>query len=152
MRNGEIADAIDEARKARGERTEVTADRVLRELGKIAFADMRNIAGWDPDAGVTYHPSELLEDDVAAAISEVSNKKTDSYSKDGDLRSTRHDIKVRLHDKTRALELIGKHLGMFKADEAQDQSQVLAKVLDVLAGGGISMDQIVAHLSAKKPA
>ena len=36
-----IASAIDAAMKLRAERTDITADRVLKELAKIGFADIR---------------------------------------------------------------------------------------------------------------
>ena len=37
LKKPEIQEAIQAAMKARSERTEITADRVLKELGRIAF-------------------------------------------------------------------------------------------------------------------
>ncbi len=130
--------------EARGERTEIEADRVLKELARIAFSDIKRVAEWTPD-GVNYVASEDLDDDTSATISEFTDKTTTSQ-----LGATKREQKIKLHDKMKALDMLGRHLGMFKADEAQDQSQVLAKVLEVLASGGISIDHIVAHLAAKK--
>jgi phage terminase small subunit len=39
LTNADVADAIADAMKARSERTEITADRVLHELAAIAFLD-----------------------------------------------------------------------------------------------------------------
>ena len=111
----EIASAIAEAQKERSERTEITADRVLEELAKIAFADIRNAVRWgrnpidetsknaDPNGlgmyPVSLIPSEEIDDDTAAAVSEVS--------------LTQSGIKIKMHDKKGALVDVGRHLGMF---------------------------------------
>lgn len=111
-----IASEIEAAMKARSERTEITSDLVLAELGKIAFADIRKAVRWgsnpiddtsenaDPNGlgifPVSLIPSEEIDDDTAVAVSEVS--------------LTQSGIKIKMHDKKSALVDIGKHLGMFK--------------------------------------
>ncbi len=110
-----IAAAIETAQLARSERTEITQDAVLAELGKIAFADIRKAVRWgkspidteadnaDPNGLGVYPveliPSEDIDDDIAAAVSEVS--------------LTQSGIKIKMHDKKAALVDVGKHLGMF---------------------------------------
>jgi phage terminase small subunit len=118
LRKPEIAAAVQSAMAERAGRTEITADRVLRELGKIGFADIRKAVSWQPNVtgmvenddgterlAVTNHvqlvSSDEIDDDTAAALAEVSQTST------GGLR-------VKLHDKRGALESIGRHLGMFK--------------------------------------
>jgi phage terminase small subunit len=93
---------ITRALAERSKRTEVTADRVVRELARIAFTDTRQIFMWGPD-GVTLRPSDELTDDEAAIVAEVSETKSE----------TGGSIKVKRFDKLKALELLGKHLGMF---------------------------------------
>ena len=114
LKHVEVAAALEVAMAARAERTEVTADRVLRELAKIGFSDIRKAVRWggasagDPqtDAAVLSSASfvelvnsEDVDDETAAAISEVSQ--------------TAQGLKIKLHDKRAALVDIGKHLGMF---------------------------------------
>lgn len=115
----EILAAITQAQEDRSKRTQITQDAVLKELARIGFSDIRKVAQWGPtvlkvvldkdgeDSGKTapYHGVRLvnvedIDDDTAAAISEVS------HGKDG--------LKVKLHDKKGALVDIGRHLGMFK--------------------------------------
>ena len=48
LRKPEIAFAIAEAQKSRGVRTEVTADRALQEIARLAFFDPRRLL---PDEG-----------------------------------------------------------------------------------------------------
>jgi phage terminase small subunit len=114
LRKPLIAAALTEAMKAREARTEITQDRVLDELAKIGFADIRKAVKWgdgiavtNPESGeievsngVSLIGSEEIDDATAASISEVSQ--------------TAQGIKIKMHDKRAALVDIGRHLGMFK--------------------------------------
>lgn len=100
--NGSIAAAIKVAQRVRAERTQITQDRVLEELARIGFSDMRRFAVWG-GAGVTLRASDDLGDDEARCVAGVSESP-------GKFGST---ITFKLHDKPAALLAIGKHLGMF---------------------------------------
>lgn len=77
----------------------ITAEKVLRELGRIAFSNMNDFAVIEGGKVVFEDFSELTPDQLAC-VAEVSES-----------RQTR--IKIKLHDKLKALELIGRHLSMF---------------------------------------
>lgn len=114
LKKPEIQDAISVAMAERSTRTDITQDRVLLELAKIGFSDIRKAVAWgpevqivDPDTGetavsngVALIASGIIDDDTAAAVSEISQ--------------TAQGIKIKLHDKRAALVDIGKHLGMFR--------------------------------------
>ena len=90
-------------------RTEITQDKVLKELAKIAFGDIRKLY---TENGALRNIKDL-EDDIAGAISGVETY--EEYEGRGEDREHVGDTKkVKMLDKTKALELIGKHLGMFK--------------------------------------
>lgn len=114
--------AVQKAMKRREKRTEITADKVLKELAKIGFADIRKAVTWqssliteedNPDGGdiaiiktvvtnnVQLVASDNLDDETAAAIAEIS-------------QNANGGLKIKLHDKRAALVDIGRHLGMFK--------------------------------------
>lgn len=97
-----VAAVIAERMTQRERRTEVTQDSVIRELARIAFADLRRVMEWGPD-GVTLKESSELNDDDAAAIAEVSETRTEHGG----------TTRVKLVSKDRALELLGRHLAMF---------------------------------------
>ena len=65
LRKLDIQTAIQEAMKARQERTGVTQDRVIAELARIAFGDQRSVMEWGP-SGVKLRDSKSLTDDQAA--------------------------------------------------------------------------------------
>lgn len=113
-----VASALEIAIAERAARTEITADRVLQELSKIGFADIRKAVSWqanvigmieDEDGGerlavtnqVQFVDSDKLDDETAAAVAEVAQD-----SKGG--------LKIKFHDKQAALVSMGRHLGMFK--------------------------------------
>lgn len=124
-----VFEAIQIAMAKRSARTEITADRVLREFAKLGFADIGDIVSWGTkevafgfddegrklppdqigDAVLIRHeqapfveaiPSDQLPDDVRVAVSEVA------LTKDG--------LKIKMHDKAASLAQIARHLGMFK--------------------------------------
>lgn len=120
----EIADVISARQSEIASKLEITQERIASELAKIGFSDIRKVAKWfsqtnvaqvddiqgEVDDGtvrfavanqVEMISSDEIDDDTAAAISEVSM--TDKGS-----------LKVKLHDKRAALVDLGKHLGMFK--------------------------------------
>jgi phage terminase small subunit len=104
LQKPEIQDAIREAMQKRAERTEITQDRVLKELGRLAFLDIRKAFNSDG----SLKPIHELDDETAAAIAglEVSEIMAGENSI-GSLK------KIRLSDKKGALELIGRHLKMW---------------------------------------
>ncbi len=120
LRNVKVAGYIEQRMKAREKRTEITQDKVLSELAAIAFssgADFAQIVDepmivngsyvMDPDTGklktweaVKITPTDKLPEDKRKAIAGIKMGK--------------NGIEVATCDKVRALELLGKHLGMFK--------------------------------------
>ncbi len=100
----DVQAAIAEAVKRRSERTEVTQDRVLLDLARISFFDARRLF----DEGGNLLTPDAWPDEVAAAV--ASFEVTTSQNQDGQQTTLK---KVRLWDKPRNLELLGKHLRMF---------------------------------------
>ena len=93
-----------EARLAeRRARVNVTAERVIAELARIAFADVSRIMTWSSE-DATLRPPEQISPDDRAAIAEVAVVKR----KNGDVAA-----RVVLHDKERALEALCRFLGLF---------------------------------------
>ena len=104
LRKPNIDAAIQEAKQKRSERTEITADNVLAEIAKVAFSDVRRI--FDKDGGLV-RISDL--DDAAAACVAGCDLVTISKG-EGEVE---HVAKIKLADKLKALELAGRHLGLF---------------------------------------
>lgn len=102
LKKPEIKSSIDKAIAERSRRTGINTDRVLRELGKIAFINPADVINLD-DATVK---EEVTREDTAC-IQSIKIKTIPT--EDGDI--TEREIKT--YDKLKALELCGKHLGMW---------------------------------------
>ena len=121
VRKSHVGAAIVSAMAERTKRTNVTQDSVVAELAAIAFSDMRTFAEWGP-GGVNLTDSALIAAD-ARCVAEVSQ----THSVGGG------SLKIRLHDKVRALELLGRHVGLFTVRD-HDQSGTGALAFVVLGG------------------
>lgn len=94
----------------RSRRTGVSQDRVIIELAKIAFAN--------PLGAIDAETGKIREDASAEDLAAIAAIK---------VRGGRaEENEVRMADKTRALELLGKHLGMFRENV---QLQAVAPVI-----------------------
>ena len=89
----------------RSKRTEVTADRALVEIARLAFSDLRRLFHKD---GRLKHPNEW-DDDTAASVASI--EVVTRNLRDGTVEYVR---KIKLWDKNRALELLSKHLGLYR--------------------------------------
>lgn len=103
LRKPQIRARIDQGLADQSARTGVTADRVIRELAKVAFVKATDVI--DTETGDV---REDATDDDRACIAAVKVKQVNG----ADFTSVEHEI--RLCDKVKALELLGKHLGIFE--------------------------------------
>lgn len=111
LKHVEVAAAIREAQEKREERTQVSQDQVVFELARIAFGDVRALFD---EEGRLRRPHELTAE-VAAAISSIEVVTVSRG--EGEVE---HVAKVRAWNKLKALELLGKHLGMFGPKGTED--------------------------------
>lgn len=108
LKKPEIQEAIKELEAAASRRTAISKDRVVRELARVAFVDPRKLF----DENGTPKDITNLDDDTAAAIASVDIFEEFNYN--GDSRELiGYTKKYKWADKLRALEMLGKHLGMF---------------------------------------
>jgi phage terminase small subunit len=107
LRNVEIADAVTQKETKHLAKLEITADRVLEEIARVAFFDPRRL--FDADGNV--RPIDQLTEADAAAIAQLDIVLANIDAGDGK-RDRMHRIK--LADKLRALELLAKRFGLVK--------------------------------------
>lgn len=100
LANVSISNEISRAMAERSKRTGVNADRVVQELAKIAFVNATEVI--DPETATV--KKDALPEDTAA----IQSVKVKTFGEDGLERE------IKMADKLKALELLGKHMGMFK--------------------------------------
>ena len=119
----EIQTAIQQRQKELSEKTNITQERVLREYAKIAFFDPRRLF---QDNG---QPKDIttLDDDTAGALAGLDV--LEEYEGSGrDREFVGYTKKYKIADKLRALEALGKHLGLFDKGGGDEDNE----------GGGIA--------------
>jgi phage terminase small subunit len=136
LRKPEIKSRVQTYKKKAQKRTEITQDKVIMEIAKVAFADIGLIATWDEEGNLSLRPSEELSKEQTAAIQSI--QATDQYYQ-GEKIGTR--MTYRMHDKLKALELLCKHLGILDgsgsgtgSDSGNDVTQRLRHTLRAFVG------------------
>lgn len=121
---------IDKAMAERSKRTGVNADRVVMELAKIAFINAMDVI----DTKTATVKADALPEDTAA-IQSVKVKTSSSEN------SEMVEREIKMADKIKALELLGKHLGMFKdrvelSGSVESEKTKMDDIIQQLRGGG----------------
>jgi phage terminase small subunit len=106
LRKPQIQDYLKKLLEKRSLRNEITQDRILEELAFIAFFDIRELFN---DDGSLKNIKDL-DERTARALAAVDSSKITTKGKD---EVTEFIKKIKALDKRGALELLGKHLGMF---------------------------------------
>ena len=115
-----VQGTIQKLQKSLSEKTEVSAQRVVKEFAKIAFTNPKSLYGKDGS------PISItdLPDDVACMVSEVKTRHIQSKDSPVIVETT-----YRLHSKVAALENLSKHLGLFEKDNIQKGNEIQAVVI-----------------------
>lgn len=97
-----VSAAIQKAMSNRETRTEITQDKVLEEIARVAFANGADFARVVSKNGFQCVELVNTEDAPVEKRSAIAGIKEGKYG-----------IEVSSYDKVRALELLGRHLGLF---------------------------------------
>jgi len=107
--------------KAR-EHFELSEQRVLDELMNIGFANVQDFLNYTSTGEVVFTPLDQLERERAAAINGISV--TTKFDRDGNQLGV--DSQLKMNDKLKALEMLGRKMGMWN-----DKLSVTKKVINV---------------------
>ena len=125
LRNVKVEAYIKKRMQDRQKRTEITQDMVLQELAAIAFANATDFAKIINGRVILTNTADLSKEQ-AKAIAGIKRGK--------------NGIELKLNDKEKALELLGRHLGMFKdrleVSGMEAEKAKLDDILQQMRGGG----------------
>lgn len=127
LANVKVKQAVAEKQAQRSKRTGVNQDRVVLELAKVAFAKMTDIVDSNGRIKEDASPDDL------ACIESIKYKESDNeYG-----GSVEREVKIA--SKLKALELLGKHLGMWsdKFNVTVEKSEKLDDIIAQLGGEGL---------------
>ena len=103
LKKPDIRARVDKAMAERSKRTGINADRIIIELARIGLLN--------PDKVVNFNSATVKDEATEDDLSAIASVKVKTIpTEDGDII----EREVRFYDKIKALELLGKHNGMFK--------------------------------------
>lgn len=137
-----VQEYLQKRQKELADKTGITQEWVLEELRKVAAAngaDFARVAGGGQRVELV--DTDTLPPDKLAAIAAVEE--------------TKFGIKVSTYDKVRALELLGKHLGLFdgKGGQGQGTSNNLFETIQDSTGEDVDLSDLpeIQQTTAPRP-
>jgi phage terminase small subunit len=105
----DIQTFIDTLKEKRADKLEISAEKVLAELAKIGFSDLKDFLNND----YSLKNLDQIDTSKSGAIQSIQKEiiQGETY--------TNTTVKFKLHDKLSALEKIAKHIGFFEKDNEQ---------------------------------
>jgi phage terminase small subunit len=122
LRNPKVARAVGSGKAKQLVRAELTADRVLEEMRRLAFVDPRRF--YDEHGQII--PIHRLSEEDASALAGIET--IIKNTKAGD-RVTDEVYKIKFWDKTRAVEMLGKHFKLLSDHVSVTLDDVLIEKL-----------------------
>lgn len=118
LRNANVQNYIQEQKEQLKEKVNVTQEQVINQLARIAFGDIRKL--YNESGGLKN--IQDLDDDTAAILTSIeSTEEFDGYGEDRE--QIGYTKKVKIADKAKALDMLGKYFGIFteKVEVNQDK-------------------------------
>lgn len=117
LQREDIQEYLNKLRADLQEKTSITQQKVLQEIAKIAFSDIRNYYTEDDNL----RPITDLDDNEAAALASV---KTYEEKLPGTSVVIGMNKEIKLYDKLNGLEKLARHLGLYEKDNEQAASKI----------------------------
>ncbi|WP_038291772.1 terminase small subunit [Zooshikella ganghwensis] len=110
-----IQEAIQQIQSVRAKRLTISADRIEQELARIAFSQITDVVEWRREKLNNTHEQD---DKPPVEIQQVLLKNSDTLPTEvtatiQEVAQTTHGVRIKLYDKLKALELLGRRHGMF---------------------------------------
>lgn len=126
----DIQSEIEKRRTALRSKLEITQEKVLQELAAIAFANGYDFAQVIKPGVVRIIPTEEIPQDKRKAVASI--------------KETANGAEIKTYDKVRALELLGKHLGIFDSNNntTTEQENNIFEVINQSTNGELNTSAI----------
>jgi phage terminase small subunit len=128
MADTKVSQRVEELKAKHATKFEITAERILLEIARIAYFDPRKL--YHPDGSPI--PINELDDDTAAALAGLDIH--EEYEGTGkDRKFIGYTKKYKVSEKNAALDKLAKYRGLYELDNKQ-KTNPLAELLSQLGG------------------
>lgn len=114
LRNVKVKEYIEELQSKVEEKAIVSIEEIVKELTAIAFADRTKISKMEKKTMELESGKKIDYEDVVFALTDTLDENTKKVI--AGYKKGKNGISVETYDKLKALELLGKYIGMFKDD------------------------------------
>lgn len=114
LRNAKVKEYIEELQSKVEEKAIVNIEDIVKELTAIAFADRTKISMMEKKTMKLESGERIDYEDVVFALTDTLDENTKKVI--AGYKKGKNGISVETYDKLKALELLGKYMGMFKDD------------------------------------
>jgi phage terminase small subunit len=125
LRKPKIQALITKLIEKKFEKLDISAERILQELARLGFIDPANLF----DEAGSLKPIHQMDEDTRRAIAGLDHDELFEYFGKGQRKNVGTTTKVKLADKIRALELLGKYLKLFTEKVEVTASEDLAALI-----------------------
>jgi phage terminase small subunit len=110
-----VSEAIAKAQAKLSDKNDDLVQRLIDELKIIAFSDIANHTRIDPDTGaICAKGFDEMPPGASRALQSIDENRAIKEDADGNKVTVYDKVNFRMWDKLKAIDLLGKHLGMFK--------------------------------------
>lgn len=124
LRKPEILEYLKQLQTEISNRNGDLAQKVIDELKKIGFSNIQDYI----EAGNAVKDLSVIDAQRAAAVSSIKRSVTEFG--DEETGGTKTVLEFKLWDKLSALEKLGKHIGIFEADNKQKSATIKVQISD----------------------
>jgi len=119
LKHPKVSIYIDKLQEEIREKSKIDIERVIQEIAKVAFFDIRELFNEDG----SLKSVKEVDEKTAKAISEITSNI--AKSEDNEITEV---VKYKMHDKTKALDMLMRHLGGYNKDNSQKITSIIVKV------------------------
>jgi phage terminase small subunit len=113
LKRPDVKEYVQKLQKKISEKLEITAEKVIQEIGKLAFNNLQDYI----NKGNTIKDLASIPRDHAASVESIKVIKRKTGT--GKNKVEEVTTQMKLHDKGANLERLGRHLGVFEKDNNQ---------------------------------
>lgn len=130
LKNDEVSQTVNSLLHEISEKCVLDAERVLEELCLIGFSDLSDYMTVEPGGGVVFREWENIPTNKSRAIRRIRDRRTIREHADGTSTLVHQEISIDLHDKMKALESLGRHIGLFKEAEPRTSGDEIRAIIE----------------------